>query len=202
MSKLIELKDRDTGKVLFSSTNEGNTVAKCLRLAKILNKDVRNVDLSGADLSHGHFVEIDLTGADLRNTIQDGANFYRAILDKANFSCSEKTNTRARGANFQEAHMHRVCAKGVDFTGAWFQDTLSMEGNFDNSIFDRAVLLNFMTRGASFKNVSTIDAILDETDTRIGYKWKYIKPVNVCEGEECQQCVGCESPKKLAAQNV
>lgn len=137
MSKLIELKDRDTGKVLFSSTNEGNTVAKCLRLAKILNKDVRNVDLAGADLSHGHFVEMDLTGADLRNTIMDGANFFRAILDKANFSCSEMPMTRAVGANFQEAHLHRVCAKNVDFTGAWFKDALSMEGNFDGCIFDK-----------------------------------------------------------------
>jgi uncharacterized protein YjbI with pentapeptide repeats len=107
------------------------------------------------------------------------------------------TNTRAVGANFQEAHMHRVCAKGVDFTGAWFKDAMSMEGCFDNSIFDKAVLSNFMTRGASFKNISTVDAILDGQDVRIGYKWKYIKPVNVCEEEICQQCVGCESPNKL-----
>ena len=197
MSKLIELKDRDTGKVLFSSTNEGNTVAKCLRLAKILKKDVRNVDLSGADLSHGHFVEMDLTGADLRNTVMDGANFYKAVLDKVNFSSSDSDKTRAIGANFQEASLHRVTSKNVDFTGSWFKDALSMEGNFEGSIFDKAVLSNFMTRGASFKNVSTKDAILDGTDTRIGYKWTYIKPHNVCEEEICQQCVGCESPNKL-----
>ena len=202
MSTLIELKDRDTGKVLFSSTNEGNTVAKCLRLSKILKKDVRNIDLSGADLSHGHFVEMDLTGSDLRNTVMDGANFFRSVLDKTNFSCSEKPTTRAIGANFQEAKMNRVCAKNVDFTGAWFKDAISMEGTFDGSIFDKAVLSNFMSRGASFKNVSTEGAILDETDTRIGYKWPRIKPHDVCSEEVCQQCVGCESPKKYEQKNV
>jgi uncharacterized protein YjbI with pentapeptide repeats len=197
MSKLIELKNRDTGKVVFSSTNEGNTIAKCLRLAKILCKDVRNIDLSGADLSHGHFVELDLTGSDLRGAILDGANFYKAILDKVNISSNVFQKTLVRGVNFQGALMNRVYAEGTNFTGSYFIDVISQEGNFNNCILDRANLTNFITRGTTFKNVSTKDAVVDKIDTRIEYRRSYIPPVNVCAGEECQQCAGCKSEKKL-----
>jgi uncharacterized protein YjbI with pentapeptide repeats len=196
MSKLIEIKHRNTGKVLFSNTYEGNTVAKCLRYAHLLKHDVRHADLAGADLSHGHFVGIDLTGADLRGAKLNSANFFTATLDGANLS-----NTFAVGINLEGAKLHRTTAKNANFTSAWFKDAMSMEGNFQESIFDHGVLLNFMTRGCNFKNISTKATLLDDTDTRIGYKWDIIQPVNVCEQEPCQQCVGCESPKKFGAED-
>lgn len=189
MSKLIEIKNRFNGEVLFSSTNDDNTPAKNLMLAKKLGISMRNADLSNTDLSDGNFVGMDFDNATFENSIISGANFFRATFISGNIS-----NVTGIGANFQEATLHKTYARGGNFTKAWFTDALSMEGDFRNCKFDGANIKNFMTRGTLFRGCTGIDAIVDETDTRILYRWEKIDVPVVCEGE-CQHCVGCEAHK-------
>jgi uncharacterized protein YjbI with pentapeptide repeats len=192
-STLIEIKHRDTGAVIFSSNKEGNTFAKALRLALILGIDIRHADISNQDLSHGYFAGANFNYCDLRGAIMTGGNFFHARFDRANLS-----KVTAHNANFMWAVMHNTCAQQADFTGSKLNNAVSMEGDFSKSNFTNADLSGFATRGANLKDIVTDGAILYETNTRIGYKWPRQKVPCVCDGP-CQNCVGCESPKKQFA---
>ena len=187
----IVLKNRNSGKPVFTSTNADNTVAKCIALAHKQGIPLTDLDLSGQDISHGNFVGFVLKNADLRKAKMDGANFFGADLSGANMSGKD---TSAEFANFEGAKLHRVNGSWGNFKGAWFKDAMSMEGRFDFANFDNGNLSNFMSRGASFKNISIEGTILDDTDVRIGYKCKRIPVPSVCDGP-FQHCVGCKSWK-------
>lgn len=185
MRNTVELKNRNTGEVVFTSNCDNNTYAKCLAFANAKGIELHHLDLAGQDLSGGHFVGMDLMGSDLRGAILDCANFLNADLTLVNL-----TDVHAHTTSFQAAKLHKVSARNGDFTGSWFNDAMSMEGDFRNAKFDKGNLLNFMTRGVNFKGSTAVDALVDETDTRIAYKWPRTEIPVVCE-TECQHCVGC-----------
>jgi len=193
LATLVQIKHRNSGAVIFERTVEGNTVAKTARIASILRIDLTYADFSGQDFSHSYF-----DGANFAYCDFTGANLTVASFQKAKFHHTSLGNVIANNANFENAILHQAYAKNGSFVGANLHDALSLEGNFDNCDFSHADLRNFGTRGVAFRNVKTDGALMDATDTRIAYRAPRIAIPNVCDGDVCQQCAGCESPKKLA----
>jgi len=112
----------------------------------------------------------------------------------------------ADGVDFKEAILHNVYASGANFIGSDFRGAQSMEGHFGATFvgnvktveaadFSHGDLRSFISRGTNFKGIKLVDTKLDASDTRINFRPLRQKTVSVCEGN-CQNCVGCESPKK------
>ena len=182
--KLIEIKHRNTGEVLFSREAVNNTLLKTLRIAIILKHDIRHADLSNADLSHGFFEKTDFSYCDFTNSNLSHGNFYNARFDKASMH-----NIIAKHGNFEDAVFHGTFLKNANFNFANLKNAISMEGYWNGSDLSNADLRGFGSRSAQLKNLTILNAMLDETDTRIGYKAPTIE-IPVCKPPcptTCQQ---------------
>ena len=189
----IELKHRDTGARIYSHNEPGNTVAHTLMLALLHGTDIRHADLSGADLSFGHYVDKNFAHCDLSGTTLTGANFTRARLDKASLSFVKDSHL----ASFQEATFHGTFAAGSNFRNSFFTNALGQECNFGEvsrngvvvikgSDFSGADLRGFATRGAGFRGITIDnDTLLDGIDSRIAYRSPRVKVTCVCGTESC-----------------
>jgi uncharacterized protein YjbI with pentapeptide repeats len=74
--KLIEVKNRFAGKVIFSAECLG--VRACLELAVVADANLSGADLSGADLRYADLSGANLRGADLRYASLSGADLSGA----------------------------------------------------------------------------------------------------------------------------
>ncbi|CUI03909.1 Large exoproteins involved in heme utilization or adhesion [Janthinobacterium sp. CG23_2] len=77
----IEIRNRWSGKVIFTHAVEGATMAQAVKAAR-----ESGADLSGADLRDADLRDADLSGADLRGASLSGANLSGASLSGANLS--------------------------------------------------------------------------------------------------------------------
>ena len=80
----IEIKDRDTGEVLFSHECENNTVKITLIKAIEENADLWNANLRDANLRNANLRNADLRDADLRDADLRDADLRNADLRDAN----------------------------------------------------------------------------------------------------------------------
>ena len=72
------------GKILFSHSRESNTTKATLEKAASIGADLRDANLSGADLSDADLREANLRGADLSDANLGAANLSGANLRDAN----------------------------------------------------------------------------------------------------------------------
>ncbi|MEM8727713.1 MAG: pentapeptide repeat-containing protein [Chlamydiota bacterium] len=101
-------------------------------------RHLRNVNLSGADLSHLDLRNVnlsyssvknaDLTAVDLEGSILVSANFQAAHLRGANLK-----GTDCRGADFLNARLEQSDFRGADLTHARFVGTDVKQANFRNT---------------------------------------------------------------------
>ena len=106
----IQIKNRFTGLIIFES--EKTTWKEAVEEAKNSGADLREADLSGADLSGADLSEANLSGADLyradlREADLSEADLYRADLSEANLS----------GANLSGAELYNAKFSGKGGTG-------------------------------------------------------------------------------------
>lgn len=94
--KLIEIKNRFSGKVVFSAECMG--IKACVELAVNGDADLRGADLRGADLRGANLRGADLSDADLSDAYLRGANLSDANLRGANL----------RGANLSDAYLPKI----------------------------------------------------------------------------------------------
>lgn len=187
---LVEIKHRDTGAVIFQRNVEGNTVAKTLRIAIILRIDIRHADLSGQDLTHTYFDAANFSFCNLAAANLSGGSFRHARFEYANLD-----SIIAHKADLNSAVFHQAFVQNASFVGASLNNCLSMEGDWRYADCTGADMRGFGTRGAQLKDMVLDGTLLDGDDTRLGYRAPRQKVPCICDGP-CQNCVGCEVPKK------
>lgn len=126
-------------------------INKCTPL---IDKDLRDANLSGADCTN-----VDLSGVDLTNANLTGANFSRADLSQANFSNANLTgadlagadlaNADLSGANLTGANLSNTDLTGSNLTGANLNGT-----DLARADLERSDLRDAMTNGANFDNAN------------------------------------------------
>lgn len=126
--------------------------------------DLRELDLSGANLTGLTLTAADLTGSDM-----SGANLTDATLDGANCSRvlltrSKIENTSLRNALFRETNLGATSPSRADFTGAQLsamvlQHSTFSNCNFENSSWDEVV----QTTSAAFSNCRFDSATVNKT---------------------------------------
>ncbi len=108
---MIEIKNRFTGKVIFSF--ECETVKECVIEAVNSRANLSGANLSGADLSRANLSGADLSVADLSEANLSGANLSRANLSVADLSVADLSV-----ADLSRANLSRADLSGADLSGA------------------------------------------------------------------------------------
>ena len=134
----IEIKNRWSGRVIFTHETDGNTVAltvkaalaasvslRCanLRCANLSGANLRCADLSDADLSGANLRCADLSGAylrcaDLSGAYLSGANLRDADLSGANLRCADLSGAYLRCADLSGADLSGANLRDADLSGA------------------------------------------------------------------------------------
>jgi len=123
----IEIKHRVTGAVLFSHTQDSNTIRTTLELAVKARTNLISADLSGTDLSGTDLSGANLSGANLSRANLTGVNLSRANLSNANLSGAYLSGTDLSGANLSNANLSGAYLSGTDPSGAKYGDGIPVE---------------------------------------------------------------------------
>lgn len=113
--------------------------------------DLRNTDMTGADLS-----EINLSGANLRGSNLKGVDLYKAILIKAELGGANLSGANLYNARLEHADMFNTNLSGanlIDANLSWanmYGANLS-EANLNGANLRRTVLMNADLRGADLR---------------------------------------------------
>jgi hypothetical protein len=101
--KLFEIKNRVSGKILFSLETE--SLKLTLEAAVKTGADLRGADLTGADLRGAYLTGADLTGAYLRGAYLTGTYLRGAYLTGADLRGADLRGADLRGAkNYVDNH--------------------------------------------------------------------------------------------------
>ncbi|HBP29587.1 MAG: DUF2169 family type VI secretion system accessory protein [Advenella sp.] len=126
--------------------------------------DMRELDLSGANLSGLNLTAADFTGsdisdADLTLATLDGANFSRALLTRAVIE-----NTSLRDALFSETNLGATTLLRADFTGARLSAMVLQESTFSYCNFERTLWEDIVqTTRATFSSCRFDNATINKT---------------------------------------
>jgi hypothetical protein len=116
----VEIKNRFTGAVIFTtevkaSLSAGRRLGAAVLLAvkaradlsgaNLSGADLSGADLSGANLSRAYLSRADLLGADLSGADLSGANLSRANLSGADLSGANLSRANLSGANLSGAYL-------------------------------------------------------------------------------------------------
>ena len=104
--KLIEIKNRYTGEVIFSHECENNTMKITVELAV-----KENANLEGANLGNAYLEKANLENANLENANLENANLEKANLEKANLENANLENANLRHANLYNANKFPIYCK-------------------------------------------------------------------------------------------
>jgi AraC-like DNA-binding protein/uncharacterized cupin superfamily protein len=140
--RLIEIKNRHSGRILFET--EAETLKDAVEEAVVLQVNLSCADLRNADLG-GAFLD----GAQLSNADFSGANLFKAVLHKSSligacFSSVDLRYTNIRYANLKKAVLQNSNLVGADF----FRSDLT-KTDFRNSNLEFVSL-----RGANITGIS------------------------------------------------
>ena len=132
----IEIKNRFTGSIVFSSTK--TTFKEAVEEAKNSGANLCDADLRGADLRDANLYNADLYNADLRDAnLRDanlcGANLYNADLRDANLC----------GANLRDANLYNADLSDADLSNAELQNA-RFYGRGGSEVIKKANLEGFL----------------------------------------------------------
>jgi hypothetical protein len=128
---MITIKHRQTGKVMV----EGNTYQECfeklrgedgvinLKCADLSFADLRNAVLDGANLREADLRGTKLTRADLQGAYLRDADLRNAGLDRADLSRAYLVHSDLQGADLQYTNLSMADLRGTDLRGANLQMT-------------------------------------------------------------------------------
>jgi uncharacterized protein YjbI with pentapeptide repeats len=153
-----------------------------------IREDVKNKDLSEANLSGVYFHENDLSEANF-----SGVNFSGAILEyvdisETNFSGANFSHATLQvifprkencsGPNFSEANFAGAVLRSVDFSGADLTNARFFQATIEDGDFSKAYLQETDFRGADLRkaNLCGFDfrrVIIDE-ETMLDDKWRLV----------------------------
>jgi uncharacterized protein YjbI with pentapeptide repeats len=114
----IDIKCRFTSNVLFSHTQEGNTIKLTLLAGIAARADLSGADLYGANLSGANLSGANLYGANLYGADLYVANLYGANLSGANLYGADLYGANLYGANLSGANLYGADLYGANLYGA------------------------------------------------------------------------------------
>ena len=118
----IEIKDRLTGKVLFTATG-ATTIAAAVIMAVAAGAGLSRADLSwanlsGADLSRANLSRADLSRANLSRADLSGADLSGANLSRADLSGADLSGANLSGADLRWADLRWANLRWANLSGA------------------------------------------------------------------------------------
>ena len=113
----IEIKDRWTGKVLFTAKG-ATTAAAAVEMAIAASADLSGADLRGAYLSGANLSGASLRGADLSGAYLRSADLSGAYLRGANLRSADLRGADLRSANLRSADLSGAHLSGAHLGGA------------------------------------------------------------------------------------
>ena len=124
---MIEIRSRSDGRVLYAAETAQDVRAAVVQ-AVASESNLRESDLSGANLSRANLRESDLYGANLRESNLRGANLggaslygadlYGASLRESNLSGANLYGANLGGADLSRANLYGANLGGADLSGA------------------------------------------------------------------------------------
>ncbi len=112
------------------------------------------------------------TGQDLRGIDLSGANLRRTIFDGADLEGANLSRADCRNASFSRANLMKVALDGADLRGARFIKAKLSLANLQDARFDDADLRGLRGRYATWRRANWWDARLDETlANALAKKW-------------------------------
>ncbi|WP_433269624.1 pentapeptide repeat-containing protein [Actinosynnema sp. CS-041913] len=145
-----------------------------------------DLDLRGADLSGGSFVEGWFTGSNLADTVLRGAEFWAAHCAetrfiRANLVDSDFVKANLRDASFVRARLVGANLTKAQATGARFTEADLSRATLTDATFLRADFTRADLSGSAVATTSFRDAVLIDT-TVTGMTGTILGPVEVVPG--------------------
>ena len=131
---------------------DGEFLKKDLERAALLDIDLRNMSLAGADLRFAYLNGARLSGADLAGANLQGAHLKEALLNSANM----------RGADFWQAELKDAYLNQSDCGKANFKQAYLFGANLSAADLGKAVLYRASLTQASLEQVRLCEADLTE----------------------------------------
>jgi uncharacterized protein YjbI with pentapeptide repeats len=133
---LIEIKNRFTGKLIYSLDCENNTIKLTVKTAIKLKVNLFEANLSWANLSGANLSWVDLSGSNLSWANLSGANLSWVDLSGSNLSWANGNNKEIKTIhtgfyiiNYTKTHMQIGCQKHL--ISDWFKFTDSEINGMD-----------------------------------------------------------------------
>ena len=127
-----------------------------------LNKDLRGMNLTGANLSGMDLAGADFSGSWLENVDFSNANLTDATFTEAVLARGTFVATNLNGASFNGANISEATFEKTSFTAAHLDDVICEKGTiFRNCTFEGSVFIGFSIDKAELSNCSFSNAKLD-----------------------------------------
>mmetsp|Transcript_25061 Transcript_25061/g.54724 ORF Transcript_25061/g.54724 Transcript_25061/m.54724 type:complete len:549 (+) Transcript_25061:110-1756(+) len=129
-----------------------------LSYADLTGARLDNVDISGSTLAYASFVKADFAGMYSAETIFEGANFTQSILqgcefEKGNFEEASLAGADARGSKFIDCSL-----SGAQLTAVTLQDTVLFKTSFRGATLNYAQLRGSEAETVDFSNANLVGA--------------------------------------------
>ena len=127
-----------------------------------LNKDLRGMNLTGANLSGMDLAGADFSGSWLENVDFSNANLTDATFTEAVLARGTFVATNLNGASFNGANISEATFEKTSFTAAHLDDVICEKGTiFRSCTFEGSVFIGFSIDKAELSNCSFSNAKLD-----------------------------------------
>lgn len=165
----IDIKNRQTGAVIFSETAPGLTVKKAVQHAAQQQISLAYADLANAQLSQIQLSNIDLQGANLTdaNFTQaqlDNDKFDGAILTKANFGQCRFNRCTFRNAKMSSSYLVQAVAPYTDFRDADLSQSNLVQAHLTNCDLRSAILTGANCSQTEFTGSNITDTVVPLTN--------------------------------------
>ena len=125
------------------------------------NKDLRNIDLSGAEIKDFIFYKADLSGAKF-----DNLNFDNVEFRKANLIDSVFTNSKFNNVNFQYANIDYSKFVNVEHNITDFSNNAIKNTQFTNNKFTDSNFSNSMLENTKFYDCNMIKTVFNYSSAK------------------------------------
>ena len=155
-------------------TLEGDSIGAILKqygLDCLRSANLRDADLSDADLRGANLRGADLSAADLRSADLSDANLSAADLRSADLSDANLSDADLHGANLRSADLHGANLRCADLSDANLSDANLRSADLSDANLSDADLSDANLRGANLSELTVAQtSILPDEGDIIGWK--------------------------------
>ena len=149
---------------LIESIKKPNFLQRIIRRFGRIN--LKEANLSGADLIEADLRKADLSGADLRKANLSGAKLSEAILSGAYLSEADLSGADLSGADLRGADLRGADLSGANLSGAILREAILRGAKLSGAILRGAILRGANLSGANLSRAKLSGAKLSEANLR------------------------------------